>query len=109
VESQGTRFAFRKSGKENGVPLPDSRFHSIKIYPMQAVDMVNDHLVDCFRYREIRLASMIAMIFGVVVVVGVRLLRACSIHGFFPLERDGRTRFFPKFWPAIKLVALSDF
>lgn len=36
--------------QEWGVPVHDDRKHA----HMQAVGMVNDHLVDCFRYREIR-------------------------------------------------------
>jgi DNA-3-methyladenine glycosylase I len=43
--------AFRKDLKQRGFSFVGS---TIVYAHMQAVGMVNDHLVDCFRYREIR-------------------------------------------------------
>src|SRR5260221_5787069 len=43
--------AFSKDLKQRGFGFVGS---TIIYAPMQAVGMVNDHLVDCFRYREIR-------------------------------------------------------
>ena len=43
--------AFSKDLKQRGFSFVGS---TVVYAHMQAVGMVNDHLVDCFRYREIR-------------------------------------------------------
>ena len=44
--------------REWGVPVHDDRqhFEFLVLEGAQAVGMVNDHLVDCFRYRQVAAA-----------------------------------------------------
>ena len=49
--------AFSKDLKHRGFGFVGS---TIMYAHMQAVGMVNDHLVDCFRYREIRRMDSVA-------------------------------------------------